>query len=228
MDESVFSTRSYKCEGWNLLDDPVQLNSRFQEQPLVIVCGLISPEVGVVHMEVVEKDKDFKAFKGDNFVDILEAVREAYPERSIAIFLDNLSAHKCSSVRATAALLDIELIFNIPYQPQLNGIEFYWGEAKRRYRATIGENKINQYSYDNFQVVNEVLKGCDDVIAIGAAKQGLKNLENARPIQELEEEDSEEEKEQEHDQAYVDRFIHDVTSQMEHLVIGARESMGQD
>ena len=126
-------------------------------------------------------------------------------------------------------MLEIELIFNIPYCPHLNGIEFYWGEAKRRYRDIIGSNKINQYAYDNFTVVNEVLRRCTDDIAIEAANIGLKNLEKAVPIHDPDdEEDSEEEEEQEHDQGYVDRFIHDVTGQMEHLVIGARESLGQN
>ena len=88
-----------------------------------MVCGLICTELGTVHMELVEKNDDFKAFRSVDLVDILQCLRETYPEMNMAIFLDNLSAHKSHAFTSKAAELDIELIFNIPYCPHLNGIE---------------------------------------------------------------------------------------------------------
>ena len=41
--------------------------------------------------------------------------------------------HTVADILSWAEINDVELIMNIPYRPDLNGIEAYWAAAKRRY-----------------------------------------------------------------------------------------------
>ncbi len=50
--------------------------------------------------------------------------------KKIAILLDNCSVHKAKRVREFAIGKKIELVYNIPYSPQYNGIEKLWALMK--------------------------------------------------------------------------------------------------
>jgi len=47
------------------------------------------------------------------------------------LLLDNLPSHKTPIVQETAESLNITLIYNAPYSPELNPIEFLWGDSKK-------------------------------------------------------------------------------------------------
>ena len=49
------------------------------------------------------------------------------------MFLDRASIHFAEAVQDEAFLLDIPLIFNLPYRPDLMGIELLWGHAKKKF-----------------------------------------------------------------------------------------------
>ncbi len=51
--------------------------------------------------------------------------------RPICIVLDNARIHLAKKFRALAHELDIHLIYNVPYSPDLNPIEFGWKDFKR-------------------------------------------------------------------------------------------------
>ena len=42
---------------------------------------------------------------------------------------------------AASEEIDIELVWNLPYRPDLAGIELLWAEAKRRYRKELDRLK---------------------------------------------------------------------------------------
>ena len=50
-------------------------------------------------------------------------------------FLDNLSAHKSDKTKEEAARLDFRMIFNVPYSPEYNPIEFVFSKIKQRFRV---------------------------------------------------------------------------------------------
>jgi len=52
----------------------------------------------------------------------------------IYILLDNCSIHKAASVKKLMTELNITPLWNVPYQPSLNGIEQVWAMAKFKYR----------------------------------------------------------------------------------------------
>ena len=51
--------------------------------------------------------------------------------RPICILLDNARIHLAKKFRTLAHDLDIHLIYNVPYSPDLNPIEFGWKDFKR-------------------------------------------------------------------------------------------------
>jgi transposase len=98
-------------------------------------------------------DYKYTAFDSDDVVNFLLRMRELHkPDDKIAVFLDNASIHKSKATQARAADPDIniKLIYNIPYRPDLNGIEFFWGYAKRAYRKHLMQYKAEGIRFDNF------------------------------------------------------------------------------
>ncbi len=56
----------------------------------------------------------------------LEKLREKYPDEELILFVDNLSFHKNKETKKHYERLRITPVYNVPYSPQFNGIEFYW------------------------------------------------------------------------------------------------------
>jgi transposase len=77
-------------------------------------------------------------------VAVMRAVRHKLgPTVKIAFFLDNARIH-VSQVTTTSAQesnLNIRLLRNLSYRPDLNGIEQYWGACKVLYRKKVDWHK---------------------------------------------------------------------------------------
>lgn len=56
--------------------------------------------------------------------------------------MDNLSVHKTKRVLDHLKEQDIEPVFNVPYSPELNGIELYWAALKKEYKAEMLQRVI--------------------------------------------------------------------------------------
>ena len=169
------------------MGEPFKLEKKWSEKPMVIVCGLINQDVGIVHMEMRQKDKEFKAFKAVDLVDIMHDLAAAYKDRRIMIFMDNASIHKAKVIKDACEELDITVVFNMPYSPHLMGIESFWGKAKLKYRAVLGQKKINGIDFDNLTLVEDVLAELGDETKKDCARHGWRMLQNAQPIQKDEE-----------------------------------------
>jgi len=52
----------------------------------------------------------------------------------MALFIDNLTAHKTKKVMAKYKELQFATIFNVPYQPEFSAIEYVFSRAKHQYR----------------------------------------------------------------------------------------------
>ena len=128
-----------------------------------MVCGLISAESGVIHMEVRSKTATFRAFKAIDVVGILEVLRATYPLKKMALFLDNASIHKANIMKEASEKYQVPLVFNMAYCPQYNGIEQYWGHCKRHYRAAVGQLKVDDVNgWNNQDVVLGAIEKVSD------------------------------------------------------------------
>ena len=59
------------------------------------------------------------------------------PDMPISVFWDNCRTHCTDAVRFFCEAEGINLIHNVPYRPDLNGIELVRGWAKHVYRGKI-------------------------------------------------------------------------------------------
>ena len=73
----------------------------------------------------------------------------------MALFFDNARMHRARSVQALANSpeIDIELIWNCPYRPDLNGIEKVWLKAKRLYKARVDNLKAQNRPWEQIELV---------------------------------------------------------------------------
>ena len=129
---------------WAPVGEPLPLRFRWEHgKYTACFCG-ISSEDGVVFLHSVEG----RAFTGADIEKYLQELRDQTDsERPIGMFLDNAKIHKTPGVQETAQRCNIELLFNLPYRPDLNGIERFWGLAKSAYRKAICFYRANAQIY---------------------------------------------------------------------------------
>jgi transposase len=65
-------------------------------------------------------------------VNLLDVIKEKYPNIPISWVMDNARYQHCAAVKAHAAKLDIELLFLPSYSPNLNLIERVWKPTKKK------------------------------------------------------------------------------------------------
>ena len=69
--------------------------------------------------------------KADDLIRFIEKIRMHNIMSPICILSDNARIHTAKNFLKRAQELDIYLIYNIPYSPDLNPIEFGWKDYKR-------------------------------------------------------------------------------------------------
>ena len=124
VDESLFNADHFEGRHWAHAGRPIQKTSRYSAHPKIVCCGCISPSRGAVHYHY-----GFRSFNAQDIMDVLRAVRAASePNAKLAIFWDNARMHVANVVRDFAATpeINILLVRNLSYRPDLNGIERLW------------------------------------------------------------------------------------------------------
>ena len=75
------------------------------------------------------------------------------------------------------------LIFNAPYKPDLNGIEYVQARAKKIYRADVYRCKALNIGWDYLGMVENSINNVTVEQVIACANRGAKNVRNAVAIQ---------------------------------------------
>ena len=117
-DETVFTkntllTKSYALKGENIEIDEKAIETKYRSA----LAG-ISTDGIVEHLKVTEG-----AINAKKYMQFLAALRKKIGKERFCLFVDNLRVHKTSDVMKTYHLLNIEPIFNAPYNPDGNPIE---------------------------------------------------------------------------------------------------------
>jgi len=71
-----------------------------------------------------------RSFDKEGFIDFLSDLRDISGDKPVTMLLDNCSIHKAKATRAAASRLGIKMIWNVPYKPAYNGIEYVWKHVK--------------------------------------------------------------------------------------------------
>ena len=100
------------------------------QEPTLAVLAAISKEKGQEHYRIFENSVNIQKFK-----QYLQELRNLNGEDKIALFMDNLSAHRSEKSKVEMARLGFRCIFNVPYSPEYNPIEFVFSKVKQRFRV---------------------------------------------------------------------------------------------
>ena len=98
-------------------------------QPVFALVLAISREKGLEHYQVYDKSVD--KYK---FAEYLDELYVPNKHESIVLFLDNLGVHKSGLVIEKLDELGIEVLYNVPYQPDYNPTESCLSKIKNFYR----------------------------------------------------------------------------------------------
>lgn len=74
--------------------------------------------------------------------------------------------------------LGVESVFNIPYSPQFNGIEYIFSDIKRRFRAKLTSLKADQDlpEVDLRKLINDTFSATTEEQAVKLCLYGWRNL----------------------------------------------------
>ena len=139
VDECIFSPKSYKPrKEFAPAGRPLEYSHQKTSQPYIAVLGFAGVKYGFHHYDLHEG----RAYDRWDFIDALKRFHTKMNGDKYALFLDNASIHKAKDTKYMAEEWGIPLIYNVPYRPDFNGIEFVWGWAKQCYRKRIAASVI--------------------------------------------------------------------------------------
>ena len=112
LDETMFTRKTIKDEEWSRPKENFQIDEARLNEPTLAVVSAISHENGTEHYKIFSKSVNTA-----RFIEYLVELREQTGPGKVAIFMDNLSAHKNDTVKKEMRRLGFRWIWNIPYSP---------------------------------------------------------------------------------------------------------------
>ena len=150
VDEICFTRSSNTERTWNRKYEPLKIDMKLNDQKTTAVVAAISAEKGVEMVMTFEQSVNQHKFKK-----FMLALRNKYPFRPMAIICDNLPAHKTNLVKKASQELNLELIFNVPYSPDYNAIEFIFGKVKTAFKKKKLDSWVNELNKTTPELVQE-------------------------------------------------------------------------
>lgn len=117
-----------------------------------------------------------KAINKDDFMEFIRNLKHEQGDTKFALFLDNLRVHHTVLVRDLCKELDIPLIFNLPYSPDLNPIETYFSLIKNHYKRIKLNNIANDKKIKVIDMVSESTDLVKDEYVQNICKCGIAKL----------------------------------------------------
>ena len=156
IDECVFSQRSYKQYAWAAVGCSVTAISHGKLERAIAFFGAISSRKRLILW--VHREKSMRGQDVEDFLGRLAALTDNIGDA--VVLLDNAKIHKTNALRHIVDQKGINLVYNVPYQPQFNGIELFWGQAKKLFRDKVLEIKTGSVNARPLaQVVAESIEG---------------------------------------------------------------------
>ena len=130
IDETCFTRKTCSDTEWARPKENMTVDVAMLEEPTLAMLAGISKENGVEHFRVFELSVNV-----DKFIEYLDGVKSANPDDKICLFMDNLSAHTSERSKAAMRERGFRYIYNVPYSPDYNPIEFVFSMVKRNFRT---------------------------------------------------------------------------------------------
>ena len=120
LDEICFTKLAIQKKEWSRHNENLSVNQVDVYVGYRAVITTMTAEFGVGLSWIYNS-----AVNGDDFIEYLQALRRHYPNRPIALFMDNLNVHKKVEVKPYYERLNIVPVWNIGYSPEFAPIGKY-------------------------------------------------------------------------------------------------------
>ena len=143
-------------------------------QKAVAVVAAVSAEAGLILFE-----RRPSSFNGQQFSEFLERLHASVADQPMAVLLDNCKIHKARVTTEVVERLHINMLWNVPYRPDLNGIEFVWAIAKRRFRQLQLQRMMGTLARTFEECVDQAMADLTIEQIRNCCRHGLSNILNA-------------------------------------------------
>ena len=125
LDETVFTFSTFRAKGWAHNRERIRVNDSDMKVTTLAVIAAISEDGGLIDYLVHPR-----AINTEVFLAFINQISTKLGCGEFTLFLDNLSIHKTKEAKLLIERLNVTNIFNVPYYPQINGIESYFAQVK--------------------------------------------------------------------------------------------------
>jgi len=144
IDESSFFGFNPKLKSWQIKNDEdvVYHYGRFKSFCLV---GAMDEE-NMIHYKLFQN-----TLKADDYIQFLEELinkinnknkcLNPFQKKNYIFYMDNAKTHTCKKVLEFLENQEQEVIYAVPYTPELNAIELFFNEIKHAYHTNVFENR---------------------------------------------------------------------------------------
>ena len=153
IDETSIDTHINPNYGWNLSGKKISIKNSTSRKRYTVICAINNK--GIIFTKIINNSAN-----GEDFIEFINQVVNKLPiNREKQFFLmGNARIHHYKKFKDNIKQTpNIELLYNVPYSPEYNPIEYVFNEAKKIIKDKIWDtrNIINQIN-DAFNKVSKV------------------------------------------------------------------------
>ena len=113
----------------------------------------ISKENGLEHFQIYNF-----SVNSERFVDWLGELRVKTGDDKVALFMDNLSAHRAGKSTDEMKRLGFRYIWNCTYSPEYNPIELTFSKVKREFKKLRAQKMIGHIQENHESLIKRAVK----------------------------------------------------------------------
>ena len=147
IDETMFTRSTVPSSEYCLPKQNVTVDQDQLNEPTLALLSGVSKEKGQELFMVFPDSVNIPKFQ-----EYLAKLREENGDDKICIFLDNLSSHRSNQSKDTMRELGFKYVFNVPYSPDYNPIEFVFAKVKHEFR-TLRAQKLTGVIQDSHEAL---------------------------------------------------------------------------
>lgn len=171
LDEAMFTRRTIMKQEYSNLNQNIQVDfSRFNMRTTATI-ACISQEEGLVLW------KDYgKSVNIEKFIDFLHRLRSRMKNKPFFLFMDNLAVHRNEGVRSEMKKLKITPIYNAPYSPEYNPIEYTFNQVKKYFKNLKTNDIVNGTKLDTVDLLKHAYGKVSPEDCRKSVRHSLNNL----------------------------------------------------
>jgi transposase len=147
LDETMFTRATVPKAEYCLPKDNMTVDTAHINEPTLALLSGISRERGQELFMLFERSVNIAKFK-----QYLAEMREKNGDDQICLFMDNLSTHTSEKSKAEMRRLGFRYIYNVPYTPDFNPIEFVFSKIKQKFK-TLRAQKLTGVTQDDHEAL---------------------------------------------------------------------------